>query len=457
MPEMFETEMGQESRTEHGTSLPLGCTCVPWPLLAAAQRGGAGSSAHGSVPHVSAECVAPDALRRVSKKCHRKGNCTVAADKATFGDPCLPGMKKQLRVSYTCGENSPRSQGHGGPCGASALPTPCQAGRAVGLPREAGAAGEEQGGDACCVLSFQCPSSCWRRWALTPRTPSCSRTTCTVTWGEEGYTTSSVAPCLCSGEPTVVCLHAWYQLQPSIPVPPWKPSLGQCPSRGDGGGICCEQGRGRHTGTSLWTAEHLCRKDGVWCGEGQAGAGSGTRGTESTSCLSLHPLVTAGGWYKGPRFSRLQEDRMIFTSSLAAFAHLWGMCPPWVSRSTWGNRTGWGVADIPDGPSSTQGSSQSSQTPNLSSRANRHMKEQGTKPPCWVWGGQVGWELRGAASLKVSQHQESRCGCSPACGHSFSNRPDYPLSLFLPALPAGTDGDHLSAGKNFPCQRKLLI
>ncbi|XP_032851347.1 protein eva-1 homolog C isoform X2 [Tyto alba] len=51
-------------------------------------------------PHI--ECLAPDALRRVSKKCHRKGNCTVAADQATFGDPCLPGTKKQLRVSYTC-------------------------------------------------------------------------------------------------------------------------------------------------------------------------------------------------------------------------------------------------------------------------------------------------------------------------------------------------------------------
>uniref|UniRef100_A0A8B9TVH8 SUEL-type lectin domain-containing protein n=1 Tax=Anas platyrhynchos TaxID=8839 RepID=A0A8B9TVH8_ANAPL len=51
-------------------------------------------------PHI--ECLAPDALRRVSKKCHRKGNCTVAADWATFGDPCLPGTKKQLRVSYTC-------------------------------------------------------------------------------------------------------------------------------------------------------------------------------------------------------------------------------------------------------------------------------------------------------------------------------------------------------------------
>ncbi|XP_068061154.1 protein eva-1 homolog C-like isoform X6 [Anomalospiza imberbis] len=100
-------------------------------------------------PHI--ECVAPDALRRVSKKCHRKGNCTVAADKATFGDPCLPGMKKQLRVSYTCGESSPLHQGHRGSGGVSALPTPCQ-----------------------------CPSSCWRRWALTPRTPSCSRTICTV-------------------------------------------------------------------------------------------------------------------------------------------------------------------------------------------------------------------------------------------------------------------------------------
>lgn len=62
-----------------------------------------------STPRVSAECLAPDALRRVSKKCHRKGNCTVAADWATFGDPCLPGTKKQLRVSYTCGESSTRS------------------------------------------------------------------------------------------------------------------------------------------------------------------------------------------------------------------------------------------------------------------------------------------------------------------------------------------------------------
>ncbi|XP_053229646.1 protein eva-1 homolog C-like isoform X2 [Podarcis raffonei] len=48
------------------------------------------------------ECLAPDALRRVSRRCHKKENCTIVADKATFGDPCLPGVKKQLRVSYTC-------------------------------------------------------------------------------------------------------------------------------------------------------------------------------------------------------------------------------------------------------------------------------------------------------------------------------------------------------------------
>ncbi|XP_075797390.1 protein eva-1 homolog C-like isoform X2 [Pelodiscus sinensis] len=57
-------------------------------------------AASGTGP--GAECSAPDALRRVSRKCHRKENCTVSADKATFGDPCFPGVRKQLRVSYTC-------------------------------------------------------------------------------------------------------------------------------------------------------------------------------------------------------------------------------------------------------------------------------------------------------------------------------------------------------------------
>ncbi|KAM6413605.1 protein eva-1 homolog C-like [Rhynochetos jubatus] len=120
-------------------------------------------------PHI--ECVAPDTLRRVSRKCHRKENCTVAADRATFGDPCLPGTKKQLRVSYTC------------------------------VPKQ--------------LLE------------------------------ELGPDTSD--PFLLSDY-----MHGH---------PP----------------------------------------------------------------LSPRPSFAAGGWYKGPRFSRLREDRMIFTSSLAAFAHLWGV------------------------------------------------------------------------------------------------------------------------------------
>ncbi|XP_062997738.1 protein eva-1 homolog C-like isoform X3 [Elgaria multicarinata webbii] len=59
------------------------------------------NSANGTGPDI--ECVAPDALRRVSRRCHKKENCTLVANKATFGDPCFPGVKKQLRVSYTCG------------------------------------------------------------------------------------------------------------------------------------------------------------------------------------------------------------------------------------------------------------------------------------------------------------------------------------------------------------------
>lgn len=74
------------------------------------------------MPYVSAECLSPDALRRVSRKCHRRGNCTVAADQATFGDPCLPGTKKQLRVSYTCGESYRRAGATGEPLLCSPMP-----------------------------------------------------------------------------------------------------------------------------------------------------------------------------------------------------------------------------------------------------------------------------------------------------------------------------------------------
>ncbi|KAH0630989.1 hypothetical protein JD844_004440 [Phrynosoma platyrhinos] len=34
---------------------------------------------------------------------------------------------------------------------------------------------------------------------------------------------------------------------------------------------------------------------------------------------------THGGWYTGPRLYRLQENQMIFTSSLETFAHMWGV------------------------------------------------------------------------------------------------------------------------------------
>ncbi|XP_051945097.1 protein eva-1 homolog C-like isoform X2 [Xyrauchen texanus] len=48
------------------------------------------------------ECLSPSALRRVSRKCHGRTNCSVIADAQSFGDPCFPGTRKHLRVSFTC-------------------------------------------------------------------------------------------------------------------------------------------------------------------------------------------------------------------------------------------------------------------------------------------------------------------------------------------------------------------
>ncbi|XP_068181983.1 protein eva-1 homolog C isoform X2 [Antennarius striatus] len=42
------------------------------------------------------------ALRKVSRRCHSKANCSLLADTHTFGDPCFPGTRKHLRVSFTC-------------------------------------------------------------------------------------------------------------------------------------------------------------------------------------------------------------------------------------------------------------------------------------------------------------------------------------------------------------------
>ncbi|RXN07384.1 eva-1 -like protein [Labeo rohita] len=66
------------------------------------------SATFGHLEHDSLECpqeakTKPDiALRRVSRKCHGRTNCSVLADAQGFGDPCFPGTKKHLRVSFTC-------------------------------------------------------------------------------------------------------------------------------------------------------------------------------------------------------------------------------------------------------------------------------------------------------------------------------------------------------------------
>ncbi|XP_023253939.1 protein eva-1 homolog C-like isoform X2 [Seriola lalandi dorsalis] len=64
---------------------------------------------HGSphCPHEAGsqndmECLSPTALRKVSRRCHGRSNCSVLADTQTFGDPCFPGTRKHLRVSFTC-------------------------------------------------------------------------------------------------------------------------------------------------------------------------------------------------------------------------------------------------------------------------------------------------------------------------------------------------------------------
>ncbi|KAM8909228.1 protein eva-1 homolog C isoform 3-T3 [Spinachia spinachia] len=55
---------------------------------------------HGS--HVDMECLSSSALRKVSRRCQSRANCSLVADTQTFGDPCFPGTRKHLRVSFTC-------------------------------------------------------------------------------------------------------------------------------------------------------------------------------------------------------------------------------------------------------------------------------------------------------------------------------------------------------------------
>uniref|UniRef100_A0A672GM77 Si:ch73-335m24.2 n=1 Tax=Salarias fasciatus TaxID=181472 RepID=A0A672GM77_SALFA len=58
-------------------------------------------------PQTDMECLSPLALRKVSRRCHGRSNCSVLADTQTFGDPCFPGTRKHLRVSFTCGGSHP--------------------------------------------------------------------------------------------------------------------------------------------------------------------------------------------------------------------------------------------------------------------------------------------------------------------------------------------------------------
>ncbi|XP_069752079.1 protein eva-1 homolog C [Narcine bancroftii] len=55
---------------------------------------------NSTIPDI--ECLSPTALRQVSSRCHGKPNCSITASVLSFGDPCMPGIRKQLNVSYTC-------------------------------------------------------------------------------------------------------------------------------------------------------------------------------------------------------------------------------------------------------------------------------------------------------------------------------------------------------------------
>ncbi|MFT7810246.1 protein eva-1 homolog C-like isoform X1 [Arapaima gigas] len=62
---------------------------------------------HPSTPDIGKQrpgqkCLSPSALRRVSRRCHGRTNCSLLATTQGFGDPCFPGVRKHLRVSFTC-------------------------------------------------------------------------------------------------------------------------------------------------------------------------------------------------------------------------------------------------------------------------------------------------------------------------------------------------------------------
>uniref|UniRef100_A0A4W3H7X3 Si:ch73-335m24.2 n=1 Tax=Callorhinchus milii TaxID=7868 RepID=A0A4W3H7X3_CALMI len=61
-------------------------------------------SINSSAPDI--ECLSSTALRQLSMRCHGKPNCTVIANVLSFGNPCFPGVRKQLKVAYACGKKN---------------------------------------------------------------------------------------------------------------------------------------------------------------------------------------------------------------------------------------------------------------------------------------------------------------------------------------------------------------
>lgn len=49
-------------------------------------------------------CLGEHSTEIVMELCHGKRKCTIKADVATFGRPCLPESRKYLKVVYTCGK-----------------------------------------------------------------------------------------------------------------------------------------------------------------------------------------------------------------------------------------------------------------------------------------------------------------------------------------------------------------
>nr|XP_033800978.1 protein eva-1 homolog C-like isoform X7 [Geotrypetes seraphini] len=78
------------------------------------QRGADCDSGKRTWPDI--ECLSPVALKKVSRKCYGQQKCSVIADLETFGDPCFPGIRKHLTVSYTCVPKQLLEEvGHGAP------------------------------------------------------------------------------------------------------------------------------------------------------------------------------------------------------------------------------------------------------------------------------------------------------------------------------------------------------